>query len=388
MLDANRKRTGAGHFLTQRREGAKRSGLGLSVFASLRENSVRINVPMIAGLCIVVGFYIIAIFADFIAPYHYRVQSSHEPLAPRSILHFRDKQGQLHARPFIYMRQIADPLERRYEEDSQRAFPIEFFTPGYEYKLFGIFSANRHLFGVSVAEKTETPRAYLLGTDVPGRDRLSRLLVATRFSLLVGPLGTLLAATLGILIGCIAGYAGRWLDVVLMRLADSMMALPTLVLILAVRATFPLVLLPGRAAALLVVIFVMLGWAEMARLTRGLVMELRERDYVLAAKSIGLSSARVLWRHIMPNMAVPLAVKALFMLPSFLLAETALSFLGIGLQEPEPSWGTMLSDASEITMLEGDNALLILTPAFAIVLFVLGVRLLSDGLEAKIKHDQ
>jgi peptide/nickel transport system permease protein len=388
MLDINRKQTGMEHSPFQMRKGAKRRRQGLHLFVSLREISSRSNVLMVAGLFIVIGFYMLAILADFLAPYDYRAQRVDEPLAPPSTLHFRDKQGQWYARPFIYSRQLADPLQRRYEEDSQRAFPIELFTQGYEYKLLGLFGTNHHLFGVSHAENNETPRVYLLGTDVPGRDRLSRLLVATRFSLLVGPLGTLFAATLGILIGCIAGYAGRWPDVVLMRLADSMMALPTLVLILAVRATFPLELPPGRAAMLLIVIFVMLGWAEMARLTRGLVMELNEREYVLAAKSIGLSSPRVLWRHIMPNIALPLAVQALLMLPRFLLAETALSFLGVGLQDPEPSWGNMLSAASEITLLEGDNALFLLAPAFAIVLFVLGVRLLSDGLEAQIKRNQ
>jgi peptide/nickel transport system permease protein len=335
---------------------------------------------LIAGSIIVIGFYLIAVFADFLAPYDYRAQSRNEPMAPPTTAHFRDAQGHWRMRPHIYARRLVDPLNRRYVEDAQRTYPIEFFARGFPYKLFGLFQADRHLFGV---RGVDAPRVYMLGTDALGRDRFSRLLVAARFSLFVGPLGTLLAAALGILIGCIAGYAGRWIDAALMRAADAMMALPTLVLILAARAAFPLELPPMRAAILLVMIFVALGWAEMARLTRGLVLELREREFTLAAVSIGLSPAQVLRRHILPNAARALIVQSLLMLPAFLLAETALSFLGVGLQEPEPSWGNLLSAASDITLLESGHALVLLTPAFAIAVFVFGVRLLSTGLEER-----
>jgi peptide/nickel transport system permease protein len=163
-----------------------------------------------------------------------------------------------------------------------------------------------------------------------------------------------------------------------------MMALPALVVILAARAAFPLELPPARAATLLICLFVALGWAEMARLTRGLVLELRERDFVMAAVSIGMPPWRVLWRHILPNAMRPLIVQALLMLPAFLLSETALSFLGVGLQEPEASWGSLLTAAADVTLLERGHAgqsFLLLSPALAITLFVLGVRLLSAGVE-------
>jgi peptide/nickel transport system permease protein len=221
-----------------------------------------------------------------------------------------------------------------------------------------------------------------LGTDALGRDRLSRLLLASRFSLVVGPLGTLLASALGILLGCVAGYAGRMMDAALMRTADAMMALPTLVLILAARAAFPLELPPSRAALLLIIIFTVVGWAEMARLARGLVMALRRREFVLAAESLGLSKRRVLFRHILPNAARPLIVQVTLMLPAFLLVETSLSFLGVGLQEPSPSWGNMLTAASDITLL-GEQPLLLLMPALALFLFVLGVHLLGNDLKGQ-----
>jgi peptide/nickel transport system permease protein len=334
----------------------------------------------LAGFIIVTLFYAVALFADFLSPYDYRSQSRRELMAPQTDLHFRDEAGQFSARPFIYARRLVDPLERRYVEDTARRYPVRLLTRGHTYKLFWLFPVNLHLFGVDAGEKDEAPRLHLLGTDSLGRDRFSRLLVASRFSLVVGPLGTLLACALGVILGCVAGYSGRLADAVLMRAADAMMSLPVLVLILAARAAFPLELPPSRAVLLLVVIFLAVGWAEMARLTRGLVVALREREFVLAARCIGLTRARILFRHILPNAAEPLVVQATIMLPAFLLAETALSYLGVGLQEPEPSWGNMLMAAGDITLLR-NQPFLILIPAFAIFLFVLGVRLLSDGLK-------
>lgn len=334
------------------------------------------------GFGIILLFYLAALFADFLAPYDYRSQSRRELLAPSTALHFRDAKGGWHARPFIYARRIVDPLERRYVEDTTRAYSLALFTRGYSYKLFWLFPADRHLFGLDADNVADMPRVHLLGTDGLGRDRLSRLLIASRFSLVVGPLGTLLACALGVVLGCVAGYSGRFVDALLMRAADAMMSLPILVLILAARASFPLELPPARAVLLLLTIFVAVGWAEMARLTRGLVVALRQREFVLAARSIGLTKARILFRHILPNAAEPLIVQATILMPAFLLTETALSFLGVGLQEPEASWGNMLAAASDITLLS-NQPFLILAPAFAIFLFVLGVRLLSDGLKSK-----
>lgn len=343
---------------------------------------IRRRPKFITGLCIVALFYTVALFADFLAPYDYRSQSRRELLAPPTAIHFRDEKGEWHLRPFIYARRIVDPLERRYAEDTARRYPLALFASGQSYKLFRLFPVNLHLFGLEDENQTDAPRVHLLGTDALGRDRFSRLLIASRFSLVVGPLGTLLACALGVILGCIAGYAGRFVDAVLMRAADAMMSLPVLVLILAARAAFPLELPPARAVLLLVSIFVAIGWAEMARLARGLVVALREREFVLAARSIGLTKTRILFRHILPNAAAPLIVQATILLPAFLLTETALSFLGVGLQEPEASWGNMLTAAGDITLL-GNQPFLILVPAFAIFLFVLGIRLMSDGLKSK-----
>lgn len=362
---------------------------------------LRRRAKFLAGLSIVVVFYAVAVFADFLAPEDYRAQSRREPSAPPAAIRFRDAQGNFSLRPFVYPRSLADPVQRLYVEDARRAAPLVLFARGYRYKLFGIFPTERHLLGVGSQggvetgaargeggragdakrslTKTDATRLHLLGTDGLGRDRFSRLLIASRFSLAVGPSGTLLACVLGVFLGCVAGYAGRRTEAALMRVADTMMALPALVVILAARAAFPLELPPLRASVLLVAIFALIGWAEMARVTRGLVLGLRRREFVQAALVLGLPQWRVLFRHILPNAARPLVVQATLMLPALLLAETALSFLGVGLQEPEPSWGNMLAEASDITLLQTGHAFVLLTPAFAIFLFVLGVRLLSDA---------
>ncbi len=343
---------------------------------------VRQRAKSAAGLGIIGLLYLVAAFADFLAPYDYRVQFRREPLAPPTTIHVRDARNNSYRSPFVYARRLVDPFEHSYSEDTRRAYSVRLFTHGYSYKLLGLFTSDTHLFGVHSDAHPDAPRAHLLGTDALGRDRLSRLLIASRFSLVTGPLAALFASVVGTLLGCIAGYAGRTIDTVMMRTADTMMALPTLVLMLAARAAFPLELPPKRAMILLITIFVTIGWAEMARLARGQVMTLRRREFVFAAEALGLSPIRVLFRHILPNAARPLIVQMSLMLPAFLLAETGLSFLGVGLQEPEASWGNMLAAASDITLLRL-HPFLLLTPAFAIFLFVFGARLFSDDINRR-----
>jgi peptide/nickel transport system permease protein len=342
-------------------------------------NWLRGRGALLTGAGLVMFFCLIAVFADLLAPYDYSSLSRREPLAPPTTIRFRDAQGRWHARPFIYARQLLDPATQRYEEITDRAYPLELFARGYSYEFLWLFPTDLHLFGTRAEAGVEAPRVYLLGADKFGRDRFSRLLMATRYSLFIGPLGALLASALGVLIGALAGYVGGWTDVVLMRAADVMLALPTLVLILAVRATFPPGLPPADAIKLLLILFLMLGWAEMARLARGLIMELRQREYVMAAVSLGCSTARVIFRHILPGAAISLAAQALLILPAFLLAETALSFLGVGLQEPEASWGKLLADLDSKIFKRG-HALAEFSPALVLMLFVLGARLLGDGL--------
>ncbi len=339
------------------------------------KNPARKNFGRIVGWLIVATFAAIAIFADFISPYDYRQQVRAEPSAPASGIHFRDHQGSFRLRPFIYSRRLTDPLRLTYFEDPSQSFPVLFLVRGYPYRLLGIIDTDLHLFGVEGSDAS--PRVDLLGTDALGRDRFARLMHAIRFSLIVCTLGVVLACLIGIFVGVVSGYSGRLADTILMGATDAMLALPTLILILAARAAFPLELPPMRAAILLLMIFALTGWAEMARLTRGLVWSIRQREFVTAAIASGLTQTRILFRHILPNIARPLVIQAILMLPAFLLAEVALSYLGVGVQEPEASLGNILTAASDLNQLSS-QPVSVLSPAIVIFIFVLGIRLLSD----------
>ncbi len=329
-----------------------------------------------AGLLILALLYAIALFAEFIAPYNYREQARQEPSAPATTIRFVDGNGAFHLRPFIYKSRLTDPRNVEYTEDTSREYPLGLFVHGSSYDLLWLVPSDTHLFGAVSADGESAPQVHLLGTDQLGRDRFSRLVVATRFSLLVSPTGTILACLIGVLFGSVSGYAGRTIDSAMMSIADTVIALPTLILILAARAAFPLELPPWRAATLLISIFALTGWAEMARLTRGQVVAVKNLEFITAARALGAGESRILSAHVLPNIAGPLLVQATLILPAFFLAEVALSFLGVGLQEPEPSLGNMLTSASDLTQL-GYHPLLLLSPAVVIFVFVLATRLLS-----------
>jgi peptide/nickel transport system permease protein len=333
-------------------------------FTTRRTDRVAVFGWLVLGL-----FAWCAVFAGFLAPYDHSAQSRLEPSAPATAIHFSG------LTPIIYPRRVEDPLRRTYTEDTSVAFALGWFVRGYSYKLLGVVETDVHLFGVRNTSGI-APRINLLGTDQLGRDRFSRLLYAIRFSFIVALTGVLVACVVGILIGGVSGYAGRLMDTFLMGVTDAMLALPTLILILGVRAAFPLELPMIRAALLLLLIFALTGWADMARLTRGLVLSLRKREFVVAAVALGVSQKRVLFRHILPNILPSLRTRVLLLLPTFLLAEVALSYLGVGLQEPEPSLGNMLTAASDLDQLRSQPFSL-LAPAIAVLLFTLGVRLIG-----------
>ena len=323
---------------------------------------------------LVIGlFALCAVFAGFLAPYDHSAQSRFEPSAPATRIHFSG------LTPIIHPRRVEDPLRRTYTEDTSVTFPLGWFVRGYSYNLLGIVETDIHLFGVRGAPGAQ--RINLLGTDQLGRDRFSRLLYAIRFSFIVALFGAFVACFVGILIGGVSGYAGRFTDTFLMGVTDAMLALPTLILILGVRAAFPLELPMLQAALLLLLIFALTGWADMARLTRGLVLAMRKREFVVAAVALGVTQKRVLFRHILPNILPSLRTRALLLLPTFLLAEVALSYLGVGLQEPEPSLGNMLTAASDLDQLRS-QPFSVLSPALAVLLFTLGVRLIGRSKRA------
>ena len=327
-----------------------------------------------SGWAMLALMYLLSLFGGVLAPYNHRSQAKDTPFLPPTRIHLVDAQGSFQARPFIYRPRITDRLMFVYEEDQAQSYPLQFLVRGESYHWLGMIETNWHLMGV--AGEGTAPRLHWLGTDNLGRDVLARLLYAGQISLVIGPIGLLLAYLLGGSLGAVSGYFGGWLDSVLMRAAEIVMSLPTLILILAFRAAFPLSVTPRQVATMMITIFAAVGWAEVARLTRNLALAERVKDYVTAAISLGASNLRIITKHIVPNITTPLLTQFALTAPTFILAEITLSFLGVGVQEPSASWGTMLADAKELSVLK--NYWWMLVPVACVFLTALAFQLLGE----------
>jgi peptide/nickel transport system permease protein len=297
-----------------------------------------------AGLLGVV--YASVLLAGFIGPYAPDEQDREHPFAPPTRLHFRDTTGELHLRPFVY--RLAGRPERfgEYEEDRSRRYPVRFLTRGAPYTIAGVLDAHRHLFSVE-----EPAKIFLFGSDQFGRDVFSRLLFGGQTSLLTGVLAASLALGLAIALGGIAGFYGGWADEAIMRIAELFLALPWLYLLFAIRSLLPLHIDAARAFLLLVVVIGMVGWARPARLIRSTVLSARQRDHVLAARAFGATDLYVLRRHVLPQTAGLVLTQLAVLVPQYIVAEVTLSFFGLGVAEPVPSWGNMLAAAQRYEVL-------------------------------------
>jgi peptide/nickel transport system permease protein len=332
----------------------------------------RNRVARVAGGCLAL-FYVLAAAAPFLAPYDEATMDRERFYHPPQRLHFIDGAGRFHAIPRVYATRLADASEWRYEEDPAGAVPIALFVHGDRYPLLPGLWCDRHFFGV--------PRGsvHLLGTDAFGRDELSRLLYGARVSLTVGLVGIVVSFTLGLVFGGIAGYAGGWVDAVIMRLCELLLAIPGLYLVIALRSAFPVSLPAARAYLAIVAILALLGWAALARVVRGMVLSIRREPFVEAAEALGAGPVRILVRHILPNTLSFVLVAATVAVPGYILGEVFLSFLGVGVQEPAASWGNMLGQARSLRVLTSFPWLLAV-PAVAIFVTVMAFNLLGDGL--------
>lgn len=281
--------------------------------------------------------YLSAIFAGFLAPEDPAAQNRDLAFAPPTRLHVVDANGRLHLRPFVY-RATRREGSAEYVEDRSRPYPVRFLVRGAPYRLFGLFRTDWHLLG------TDSPsRLFLLGSDGFGRDQWSRFLYGGRISLFAGLLGATLSIGVGALLGGLAGYYGGWVEQAVMRTAEVFLAVPWFYLLFAVRMVLPLEIQPTEAFLMVLAVIGVVGWSRPARLVRGIVLSAKVRDYVVAARGLGATDVYLLRRHVLPQVLGVALTQGAVLAPQYTLAEVTLSFFGLGVGEPVPSWGNMLA---------------------------------------------
>lgn len=322
---------------------------------------------------ILLALYGGALVAGFFAPYSFQNEDRNYSYAPPT--HVKIFDGGRFVRPYVAgMRMSFDQYNARvYTVEVGEKYPLRFFVAGDAHRFFGIFPCRYHLFTV------EAPgRIYLLGADARGRDVFSRLLYGAQISLSIGLIGVLISFAIGLIVGGISGYYGGRLDNFLMRLCEMVMMVPGFYLLLALRAAVPDNFNTVQVYFAIIVILSFIGWAGLARIIRGMALSLREREYVLAAKALGLSDIQIVVRHILPHTLSYSIFAVMLSIPGYILGESGLSLIGLGIQDPYASWGNMLSDAMSIVRIK--FAPWILWPAFFIFLTVVCFNVIGDAL--------
>jgi len=345
------------------------------------------------GALLLLVFYLSVMAADFVAPYDPYASQQDGSLLPPTQIYWKNQAGQLigpHVYPTTQGPTDLKTGDRKLMVNRQVPSPVRLFAKGSEYKLFQlrlplppkfeeveVFSGipcNLHLFGT-----IGSGRINLLGTDEQGRDQFSRLLHGGRISLSIGLVGVAISYPLGILVGGISGYFGGWIDAILMRLVEVLMTIPALYLLVALAAVLPPGLTSAQRFLLIVVITSFIGWAGLARVIRGQVLSIKEREFVQASKAMGANPFYIIVRHVLPQTATYVIISATLSIPSYIGAEAVLSLIGLGIQQPDPSWGNLLSLSTNASILVL-QPWLIWPPALLIILTVLAFNLLGDAL--------
>lgn len=323
---------------------------------------------------IILGLIYLALFlADFIAPYTKDFSDRTMAYVPPSKVFTIDQNGKL-SKPYTYnyIREFnPQTLEIEYNLDRSQKHYIKFFSQGEPYKFLGLIPMKRHLVTTDA-----NGRLFLLGTDINGRDVFSRLLFGGRISMTIGFLALFFLFPIGLLYGGISGYFGGKIDMIMMRFAEAVMSIPSFYLLIILASILPSGMTSTQRFLLIVIILALIGWAGFARVVRGMVLSIKNQEYIQAAQSIGASKMRIITKHILPQTTSFVIVAMTLSIPSYILSESGLSFLGLGIQQPDASWGNMLKEAQEFT-----NILYrpwLLTPGFLIFVSVLAFNLIGD----------
>ena len=325
------------------------------------------------SIIILLLLYLSILFADFIAPYSKDFFDRTQTYAPPSQIFLITEDGKL-SRPYTYnyKREFKSELYQSvYTLDRTNKHYIYIFHKGSEYKICGIIPCNIHLFGTD-----KNGRIYLLGTDINGRDVFSRLLFGGRISLTIGFLSLLILFPIGLIYGGISGFIGGLTDVIMMRFAESIMAIPSFYLLIILASILPANMTSSQRFTLIVVILALIGWAGFARVVRGMTLSIKNEEYVQAAKTAGASSLRIILSHILPQTTGYVIIAMTLSVPSYILSESGLSFLGLGIQQPDASWGNMLKDSQEYVNILTRPWLL--APGFLIFVSVLAFNIIGD----------
>jgi peptide/nickel transport system permease protein len=338
-----------------------------------RKHKMAIISSVILGI-----FYLVALFCEFVAPYDPEQYFIQYKLAPPSKIHILDAEGRLH-RPYVYkIKQDKDPETQRniYTEDTETRYPIQFFVHGPEYKLWGRWTMDLHFFGLPVPQ--EEQGVFLMGADRLGRDVFSRTCFGARLSLSIGLVGVLLSLTVGIVLGGISGYYGGTLDILIQRVIEFIRTIPSIPLWMALSAALPTNWPIVRMYFAITIILSLIGWTWMARVVRGRFLAMREEDFVLAARLVGSGEIRIILRHMLPSFLSYIIASLTLAIPNMILAETGLSYIGLGLRAPAISWGVLLREAQNVRSLV--LAPWVLTPALAVIVAILAFNFVGDGL--------
>ena len=330
-----------------------------------------------ASTIVLAIFYLTAIFGNFIAPQGTeQYDGKYVNCAPTAVHYFHE--GKLIG-PFVYgLKKVRDPVTfmASFGEDRDQIYRIRFFAQGEEggeYKWFGLFPSNLHLF-----EAEPGGKVFLFGTDNMGRDLFSRVILGAQISMFIPVVGMLMTLALGLLIGSLAGYFGGWVDTVIQRLVEVVRSFPQVPLWMALSAAIPKTLKPAQVFMLMTVILSLVSWPDLSRVVRSKFISVKKEDYIMAARISGAPASKLITRHMIPSFISYIIVNMTMSIPSLIIGETTLSFLGLGLRSPATSWGVLLQETNKLETIMFYNWKLI--PMIFVFLSVLAFNFMGDGL--------